>query len=366
MSFQNRLFRHINSLWLMNLYHLRAADANGQIANQLYDQIETKLPEDNTIDLWQEGYRIGHAIDANYKATGVFTLPDLSSFSFLNDDKAYIEYLDAHMHAWAVPLSYHYLITSPGATIDKRLNLWGSTQSHTKYFKILIEMIARHLKRSASELPVGFVDVGCGDGSLLHDLKAAFNGLFDKTFLFIGFDLDEQSSHIAAEKAHDGILLLKGDVARPEELDAVLKSKGLPSLDHFFQVRAFVDHNSKPFFDDQYIRGDPDTSSYSYVYNDAFISQKFVEDAFKAHFARWKPFIHRYGLGIIELHRAESYSLTESPAIAYEIFHLLSEQYILSYPTYARSCSNAGFKLLDNRSLPNYTPNPNVSISIYQ
>jgi len=131
-------------------------------------------------------------------------------------------------------------------------------------------------------------------------------------------------------------------------------------------VRAFVDHNSKPFFGDEYKEGDPDGSSYYYLHNNALLSQKYVEDAFRAHFARWKPFTCRHGLGIIELHKAEGYCLTESPAIAYEIFHLLSEQYIMAYKMYTRSLSAAGLKLLSGKTIPNHVLNPNVSISIYQ
>ena len=368
MTFQARLFKHINSLWLRNLYHMGATDSKDCLAKLLYKQIKTRLSEGCTPDLWEEGYRIGHAIDGHYKATGLFELSDPSDLPFLNgeDDKAYIEYLASNMHAWAVPLSYHYLLNSSGQSLDKRLNLWGSTKSHNKYFRTLIDMTIAHLKCSESALPVGFVDVGCGDGSLLRELKAALTGVFDKEFIFIGFDLDERSCSIAAEQEQDGILFLKGDVARPEDLNISLISKGLPSLDQFFHIRAFVDHNSKPFFHEEYRRDEVNASSYYYLHNNAPIPQGFVENSFKAHFARWKPFVYRHGLGIIELHRTEACSLAQSPAIAYEIFHLLSEQYMLTYSVYAESWVNAGLTLLDIKAIPGHTSNPNVSISIYQ
>lgn len=367
MTFQHRLFRHINGLWLMNLHQMQAIETDNYIAEQLYKQVIKRLPEGNICDLCEEGYRIGHAIDDHYKATKVFELPDLSGLPLKDvDKKEYIEYLRANIHAWAVPLSYHSLLTSPRAGFDKRLNLWGSTQSHKRYFRTLIDMIVNHLKCSESELPVGFIDVGCGDGSLLRDLKTALAGVFNRTFLFIGFDVDDQSSRIAKEQGQDKILFLRGDVAKPEELNASLIAQGYPPLDHFFQVRAFVDHNSKPFFDDEYEEGDPSTCNYCYIHNDRFVSENFIENSFKTHFARWKPFISRYGLGIIELHKAESYNLTESPAIAYEIFHLVSEQYVLSYKMYSELWENAGVTLLDKKSIPNHSLSPNVSISIYQ
>jgi len=365
MTFQGRLFGHINSLWLRNLYNMTKTDPKNHIAQRLYGQIQKSLPQECSPDLWEEGYRIGHAIDANYKANEVFELPALSFLKDV-DDKPYIEYLGSNLHAWAVPLSYHYLLTGRRVTLDKQLNLWGSTQSHKKYFKTLIDMIVNYLKRSESRLPVGFIDVGCGDGSLLRDLKTALSSVFDNSFIFIGFDLDEQSHRIAEQQGHEEILFLGGDVAKPQELNASLISKGFPSLDQFFHVRAFVDHNSKPFCGGEYKEDETNISSYYYVHNNTFISQKFVEDSFQTHFARWEPFIRRHGLGIIELHKSEGYSLTKSPAIAYEIFHLLSEQYMMSYLLYANSWLNAGLTLLDIKLIPNHILDPNISISIYR
>ena len=363
---KTRLFSHINSLWLKNLHCMCTCNKNHAQVGLLYKQIKKRLPPGSIAELWDDGYRIGHAIEAHYKATGRFELPHFSELSCTNSlDQKYFEYLSSNIHAWAVPISYHYLLSEPRSSFDKRLNLWGSTQSHKKYFKTLIGMILNHVKHSGSALPAGFVDVGCGDGSLLRALKDALADVFEETFIFIGFDLDEQSSRIAKENGEQGILFLKGDVAKPEELNACLISKGLPALDQFFQVRAFVDHNCKPFFVDVRIDEMPDTCDYGYLLNDTIVSQKFVEDAFKAHFASWKPFIHKYGLGIIELHKAENYDLAESPAIAYEIFHLLSEQYLMTYARYAQFWDNAGARLLDKRSIPDNIENPNISISIY-
>jgi hypothetical protein len=367
MLFKARLFNHINSLWLKNLYFMRTYGNNNSHVNLIYKQITKRLPHGSTVELWEEGYRIGHAIDAHYKATGFFELPNLSDFLIIEgDDRGYFEYLSSNINAWGVPISYHYLLSNPRSSFDKRLNLWGSTQSHKNYFKSLIEMILNYLKYSGSALPAGFVDVGCGDGSLLRALKEAVDEVFDKAFRFIGFDIDDQSSCIAKENGQQGILFLKGDVAKPEELNASLISKDLPSLDQFFQIRAFVDHNCKPFFEDVPTEGAPNTSDCCYLHNDSLVPKKFIEDSFSDHFARWKPFIHKQGLGIIELHKSEAYNLTESPAIAYEIFHLLSEQYIISYSTYAQSMGNAGLDLLDNKLVPNDIVYPNVSISIYR
>jgi SAM-dependent methyltransferase len=269
------------------------------------------------------------------------------------------------MHAWAVPVSYHYLLANSGPALDKRLNLWGSTQSHEKYFEKLIGMILNHLKRSELPLLEGFVDVGCGDGSLLKALRRVMKQEFDRPFVYIGFDLDEESSGIAKENASEGILFLKGDVARPDELNECLISRGLPSLDRFFHMRAFVDHNCRPFF--RQFQGDPmpDHFGYCYLHDGRLVSMEFVEESFGGHFVRWKPFVQRNGLGIIELHNVEEYDLTESPAIAYEIFHLLSEQYVMPYHRYAELWKHTGLRLMDRARIPEGISNTNVSISIY-
>jgi hypothetical protein len=127
-----------------------------------------------------------------------------------------------------------------------------------------------------------------------------------------------------------------------------------------------VDHNSKPIFGGEYKEDETNISGYYYVHNNTFISQKFVEDSFQTHFARWKPFICRHGLGIIELHKSSDYRVTQSPAIAYEIFHLLSEQYMVPYLFYAKSWLNAGLTLLDIKLIPDHILDPNISISIYR
>lgn len=364
------LFYHINCFWLEALKNMASQEPNNKHRLKiLLEQIKNSV-RDIAEDFWIEGHQLGLAISEHYQKSGVFefSLNKINFASWRNFSEDYEKYLRSHIHAWAVPISYQYLFNNKHSSIDKALNLWGSTMSHTKYFSCLTDMTVEHLKKISPELPVGFVDIGCGDGSLLRLIKKKLKQVFQKDFIYVGFDIDERSCSIARQSDTNNIHFFKGDVAKPDDLNSFLISEGLPPLNNYFHLRAFVDHNCIPFssinIDDS--ENINKHSDYFYLHNSTLISKECVEHAFYLHFTKWKKYIQKYGLGIIELHREESSFLTESPSIAYEIFHLLSEQYILPHHVFNSLCYNAGYKLNATGAFPLNKKHINVSISIYQ
>ena len=362
-SHKQLLFYHINSYWLYQLMKKSESDNNWlqPVKSQIFKKTKLVIESD-----FREGYELGELIYHNYQQKEKLALPEESRLleKVEQYSPGYLIYLNNRLHAWAVPLSYRNCFddnqnNTLKSGFDKKLNLYGSTCSHQLYFKILVTLIEKHFE-TFDELPVGLIDVGCGDGSMLRALKKALVK-YERNLIYIGVDIDFRAVEIARSNDKDDILFLQGDVSDPDGLNKLFIQKGLPALDNFFHVRAFVDHNFSP----QIINKSNAEDEYKYILNKQLLDRTNLQYALLEHYKRWKPYIYQHGIGIIELHSLQNPSLTESPALAYEIFHLLSEQYIDDYCTYMQLTNIAGWQLLNKILLPNEAV-ANVSISIFK
>jgi len=349
------LFYYINSYWLLKLL----SSENNNL-DFLKIQIINNHKIKNKNSDFLTGFKLGTSILDNYKKNGVVSIPK----NIKTIDKELYKYLNKYIYCWAVPLSYSYLLTENQQTFDKKLNLIGCEQNHRNYFNLFIDMILSHLKKMDSKkLPVGIMDMGCGNGAFLRQLKKILNNHGFHNFLYAGVDNDENALNLAKNSDDNKkIIYFNGDVALPDEIDKYLNNNNLPALQEWFQTRAFVDHNSKP---NEFKNNDnnlSNNSNYYYLYSNTIIDSLAVKNIFNNHFKRWKPYIKKYGLAIIELH-STNHKVNQSPCIAYEIFHILSEQYILNFKDYSEILANNGYILKYSKNIPQN--NPNISISIY-
>lgn len=352
-SYKKTLFYHLNSYWIYRFWEIGAKPGQRFLQDTcLYQQISLFGEK----ELFSEGYQLGEAIYHHYQIRGTLSLPP-KEMELERKYPHYTPYLNEKIHAWAVPLSYRNY-TEQG--LDKPLNLWGSTMAHRHYFRLLTDEVITYLRAlPARRLPTGFVDIGCGDGSLLRTLQEKLGG---RNFTYIGIDIDDRSHHIAKEAGHSDIIFLKGDVSDPDAINEQLLSLGLAGLDRYMHIRAFVDHNFSPVYDGQQTGKKRD---YHYLGKTGLLEYTIVEDSYRFHFSAWKKYIHTYGIAMIELHRTENSSLESSPAIAYEIFHFLSSQYLLTYSQFVSLTRSAGWEHI---KLVQKVPdeNPTVSIGIYK
>jgi len=318
---------------------------------------------------FKDGYEIGLAIASYFRGEERLVNDNFSSFKNLTEN--YRRYLLNHLHAWAVPVSYSSYYDLLGEVsyrplLNKSLNLLGSTLSHDKYFKILIELLIESF--ASRILPDGIIDIGCGDGSLLRRIKNRLSCFSEFDNLkYIGVDVSSESLDIARSKDNDGVIFIRGDVGMPDLINNDLINLGLGSLDNFFHVRAFVDHNIN--IETKYHRESVDDAcnlrDRLYYNGHSIISYEQVNRKFKTHFTNWKKYIYKYGIAIIELHLIDRASLHDSPALAYEIFHTLSSQYLLEYRIFQDIIRESQWEVINTMTLPNELC-PMISIGLYR
>ena len=87
------------------------------------------------------------------------------------------------------------------------------------------------------------------------------------------------------------------------------------------------------------------SSSGSYAFKGNRINNNLVEDSLLEHFKKWRPFVERFGLLIIELHTIDpklaSANLGKTAATAYDATHGYSDQYILEVDVFNRIAEEA-------------------------
>ena len=88
------------------------------------------------------------------------------------------------------------------------------------------------------------------------------------------------------------------------------------------------------------------------------------------HFQKWKPFISKYGLILLELHTINpkkcSLNIGKTLATAYDATHGFSNQYIIEYEDFIDSATIAGLK--NNQAFEYNFPNDKlttVSINLF-
>ena len=62
--------------------------------------------------------------------------------------------------------------------VDRKMNVWGSGGAHKLYFKKVDEIIINLFNLPIEQQPKGFIDIGCGDGSLIEHI---FDLIYYKT-----------------------------------------------------------------------------------------------------------------------------------------------------------------------------------------
>src|SRR5690606_7898168 len=116
-------------------------------------------------------------------------------------------------------------------------------------------------------------------------------------------------------------------------------------LKDLLNVRTFLDHN-RIWEAPKEITNHISNSSGAYAFQGQRISNNLVEDSLLEHFQKWKPYVERFGLLIIELHtinpKLTAANLGKTAATAYDATHGYSDQYILEVDVFNTIATKAG------------------------
>ncbi len=334
-------------------------------------------------------------IDKNFKKAilKLFIYLDL-----INDDKLTRKglYFISRASAYGVTVSYlntlnnidKLLTTKPDFTwqrkednteihVDRPLNVWGSGGAHKNYFKKIDNIILNIFNKPLDKQPDGIIDIGCGDGTFLkHLYKIITNNtirgkkLNEKPLVIVGTDINRKA-RIATKLTLKNInhYILSGDITNPKKLNNDLIKKYDLKLENLLNCRTFLDHNriykkpSKEFLKHDII------SKGSFAFKGKLINSRNLIANFIEHLHKWKPYIKKYGLIIIELHTLDPeitrINSGKTLSCSYDTTHGYTDQYLIEYDCYMKCFNNAG---LYNTSKNEYLfpeKNPTVSINYF-
>ncbi len=245
--------------------------------------------------------------------------------------------------------------------VDREMNVWGSGGAHATYFKKIDEIIISLFNQPLNEQPKGILDMGCGNGAFLIHLfdviaSKTLRGkhLDDHPLFLVGADFNKAALKVTRANLIQSDIWAKviwGDISNPDLLQNDLKENYAIDLKNLLSVRTFLDHNrvwSEPVSQID----SPSISTGAFAYRGKRLSNNDVERNLKDHFKKWKPYITKFGLIVIELHTIPSgltaKNLGKTAATAYDATHGFSDQYILEISSFLKIIKEVGLRSDEN------------------
>ena len=241
--------------------------------------------------------------------------------------------------------------------VDRSMNVWGSGGAHHTYFKKVDQIIIDLFNLPIEQQPKGFIDIGCGNGKLIEHIfdliyyKTARGKCLKSNPLFIvGSDFNYKALEATNETINKADIWAKtafGDISDPDSLAKKLKEKHNIKLSDLLNVRSFLDHN-RIYSHPKSNRNKISSSTGSFCYQGVRIQNKDLEQNLKEHFAKWAPYLKKYGLLIVELHTIDplvsAKNIGKTAITAYDATHGFSDQYIIEYELFLKIALETGLK----------------------
>jgi SAM-dependent methyltransferase len=260
--------------------------------------------------------------------------------------------------------------------VHREMNVWGSGGAHSTYFKVVDEIIIELFNKPIEEQPKGILDMGCGNGAFIQHIfdvieYQTLRGklLEEHPLLLVGADFNQAALKVTRAnliKADIWAKVIWGDIGRPDLLAKDLKDDYNIDLKDLLNVRTFLDHN-RIWEAPKMASNTISTSSGAYAYQGKRISNNSVESSLKEHFQKWKPFVEKFGLLIIELHtvlpKLTAANLGKTAATAYDATHGYSDQFILEVDVFNRIAVEAGLHP-DERYFTKFPNNAHATVSV--
>lgn len=239
--------------------------------------------------------------------------------------------------------------------VDREMNVWGSGGAHATYFKVIDDIIIQLFNKPIDEQPKGILDMGCGNGAFIQHIfdvieQQTLRGklLDEYPLLLVGADFNQAALKVTRAnliKADIWAKVIWGDIGRPDLLAKDLKEDYSIDLKDLLNVRTFLDHNriwKKPKKTTHRVSN----STGAYASNGKRLNNNLIEDSLLEHFQKWKPYVERFGLLIIELHTLNpeltAKNLGKTAATAYDATHGYSDQYIVEVEVFLKIAKEAG------------------------
>jgi len=257
--------------------------------------------------------------------------------------------------------------------VDREMNVWGSGGAHATYFKVIDAFIIEIFNQPLDTQPKGILDMGCGNGAFLQHLfetieRQTLRGkhLDEYPLFLVGADYNQAALKITRANLIKNDIWAKviwGDIGDPARLALDLKENYGIALEDLLNMRTFLDHNriwSQP----EHVNTERiSESTGAFAHRGVYLSNNLVEDNLLEHLQKWKPYVKKFGLLVIELHTINpsitAKHLGETPATAYDATHGFSDQYIVEVDVFHKICKEVG--LIPDEKLFKKFPNSELA-----
>lgn len=248
--------------------------------------------------------------------------------------------------------------SSPDETekhVHREMNVWGSGGAHSTYFKVIDQVIIKLFNKPIDEQPKGILDMGCGNGAFIQHIfdvieyQTSRGKMLDEhPLLLVGADFNQAALKVTRAnliKADIWAKVIWGDIGRPDVLAKDLREDYNIELKDLLNVRTFLDHN-RIWETPKIVTKRISNSSGAYASHGSRLNNNLVEDSLLEHLTKWKPYVERFGLLMIELHTVNpklvAKNIGETAATAYDATHGYSDQYILEVDVFNNVAKEAG------------------------
>lgn len=271
-----------------------------------------------------------------------------------------VSYLPTFIHLDELIFGNAHILktSSPDETekhVHREMNVWGSGGAHSTYFKVIDQVIIKLFNKPIEEQPKGILDMGCGNGAFIQHIfdvieyQTTRGKILDEyPLLLVGADFNQAALKVTRAnliKADIWAKVIWGDIGRPDVLAKDLKEDYNIELKDLLNVRTFLDHN-RIWESPKTITNRVSNSSGAYASLGKRLNNNLVEDSLLEHLTKWKPYVERFGLLMIELHTVHpklvAQNIGQTPATAYDATHGYSDQYILEVEVFNKIAREAG------------------------
>lgn len=260
--------------------------------------------------------------------------------------------------------------------VDRAMNVWGSGGAHATYFKVIDEIVMDIFNQPLEKQPKGILDMGCGNGAFLIHLfevieQKTLRGKYldDYPLFLVGADYNEAALKITRANLIQADIWAKviwGDISNPELLAKDLKENYDINLSNLLNVRTFLDHN-RVWEAPQSALGRKSAGTGAYASKGKRIANDVVESNLKEYLSKWKPYVEKFGLLLIELHTINpeiaAGNIGKTSVTAYDSTHGFSDQYIIEVENFLKVCSEIGL-LPDMNAFRKFPDSELATISI--
>ena len=198
--------------------------------------------------------------------------------------------------------------------------------------------------------------MGCGNGAFLQHIFEVIERqtkrgkmLEEYPLFLVGADYNQAALKVTRAnliKADIWAKVIWGDIGRPDLLAQDLNENYNIDLKDLLNVRTFLDHNRIWQEPKSTTPNRMSSSTGAFAHRGELITNNAVEDNLLEHLSNWAPYVHKFGLLIIELHtiapQLTAKNIGNTAATAYDATHGFSDQYIVEIDVLHKIAAEAG------------------------